>query len=198
MDWSGTAGAGKSVCIHTLAYALYQLARQRGLRNPERFCMTFAPTGTAAKKAGGKTQHGGFGLPMHGFDKVAAIGSVKLDLLQQDFADTQVAIFDEKSMSGMGQIGAIDERVDMLFPADLRRCRLPADPYGDGRFDNVPLPAGYISQPHGLRKFALHLLVGDLKQLTPVKDAFWWARAGRARRGRKNQTPGESKIVWNL
>ena len=49
-DWSGTGGAGETVCLHTLAYALCNLARDRGVPGWQKFAAVFAPTGTAARR----------------------------------------------------------------------------------------------------------------------------------------------------
>ena len=59
MDWSGTAGAGKTVCLHTLAHSLCTYARFKGFPHWDAFARVTAPTGTAARKAGGSTNHGG-------------------------------------------------------------------------------------------------------------------------------------------
>lgn len=184
VNWSGTAGAGKTVCLHTVAHALCRYAASRSVPNSSLFAQVFAPTGTAARKAGGRTNHGGWMLPTKGWQLLDKISGRRKRELQRQKEFTWVNLFDEKSMIGLQQLGAIDVRADDAIPAGSARSTYPFNPFGDMRFS--VLPEDHVPAPVGLRKFAVNVFVGDLGQLPPVLDTPWFgpARTSLALRGK--------------
>ena len=106
----GTAGTGKTTCVHALLQELQTLLKQH--RISSEFFKVGAPTGCAAfnMKFGATTLHSLFkirvGRPFAEFDP----NDPKLAEKQADMLDTQLYIFDEFSMIGRSMLGCIDSR----------------------------------------------------------------------------------------
>jgi PIF1-like helicase len=139
---SGVAGSGKSTWINTLVTALRRLF-------PESDCVSvFAPTGSAAYNAGGKTIHGGFKIPVK-FDS-HDIGSNASKYLLAEFMQKLCLIIDERSMLDATVLGIIKHYMQLCAHGG----RNGAHPWG-----GIPLI----------------ILVGDDFQLPPIMAGAFYA-----------------------
>jgi hypothetical protein len=96
---SGVAGSGKSTWINTLVTTLRKIFWESNIVS------VFAPTGSAAFNAGGKTLHGGFKVPLRIVD--LSLSSNKHKYLLQEFGEMLVLIVDERSMMDATMLGTI-------------------------------------------------------------------------------------------
>jgi PIF1-like helicase len=96
---SGVAGSGKSTWINTLVTSLRKLFPESNTVS------VFAPTGSAAFNAGGKTLHGGFKVPLN--LETLNLSPNNHKFLLQQFDQMLVLIVDERSMMDATMLGTI-------------------------------------------------------------------------------------------